>query len=404
MSNVNAEIITIGTELLLGELTDTNSVFIARLLRDYGVNVFYITTVGDNRGRIASLVKQALSRSDLVITCGGLGPTVDDMTRQSIADAIGSPLVFHPELLEQIAARFERYRVKMTENNRRQAFLPESADVIENPVGTAPAFRVKYLDSFVIALPGVPREMKFLMTESVVPFIRRQYQLGLIKALTLHTAGIGESTLDAKIGTDLLEHSNPTVGLAAHHGQVDIRITAKADTEAQADQMLAETAAHIYQRVGSYVYGRDDESLETVLFDKLTSVGARVAVATAGISGVLLEVVKRMPKQNLAIHHHVAHPNALCDCDADDLRSVAESTADTLVAETDADLVIVALSLPDVDESPDTETATVVLVKSDEKTRTRVYGFGGRAELASTWVSMWALSAAWAMLTENDNA
>src|SRR5664279_3009250 len=214
----NAEVIAIGTEILLGDLTDTNSVFIARTLRDLGVNLYFMTHVGDNEKRIADAIRIALGRAQIVITCGGLGPTIDDMTRQAVADATGRGLTFHQELLDQIAERFRGFRATMTENNRRQAYVPDNAVIIENPVGTAPSFAVENDERVVISLPGVPREMKFLMIEKVVPYLRLRYGISgkVIKAKILKAAGIGESALDEMIGKELLEASNPTVGLAAH--------------------------------------------------------------------------------------------------------------------------------------------------------------------------------------------
>ncbi|MBZ0304441.1 MAG: competence/damage-inducible protein A, partial [Anaerolineae bacterium] len=178
MEHINAEIISIGTEILLGEITDTNSVFIARALRDIGVNVFYMSSVGDNEKRIADVIRVAMSRADVIITCGGLGPTVDDMTRQSVAAATERGLTFHQSLADAIAERFASFRVQMTENNKRQAYLPDNALLIENPVGTAPAFAVEHEGKVVISLPGVPREMKYLMGEKVIPYLRSHYNLG----------------------------------------------------------------------------------------------------------------------------------------------------------------------------------------------------------------------------------
>ncbi len=228
---LNAEVIAIGTEILLGDLTDTNSVFIARTLRDLGIDLFFMTSVGDNEKRIGDAIGIALSRAQIVITCGGLGPTIDDMTRQAVAAATGRGLTFHQELLDQIAERFKGFRSPMTENNRRQAYVPDNAVVIENPVGTAPCFAVEYGDQVVISLPGVPREMKYLLIEKVVPYLREHYGITgkIIKAKILKVAGIGESALDELIGKELLEAANPTVGLAAHSGQIDVRITAKAE-------------------------------------------------------------------------------------------------------------------------------------------------------------------------------
>ena len=283
--NVNAEIIAIGTEILLGEITDTNSVFIARVLRDLGINLYFMTSVGDNEGRIADSIRIALSRAQIVITCGGLGPTIDDMTRQGVATATDRGLTFHQHLYDRIAQRFAGFRGTMTENNRRQAYVPDSAIIIENPVGTAPSFIVEQGDGVVISLPGVPREMKFLMNERVVPYLREHFSLGtnIIKAKVLRTAGIGESMLDDLIGTALLGAANPTVGLAAHSGQVDVRITAKAESVDEADAMIAVVEQELRSRIDPYVYGTDDAAISTALVSALKMRGGRVAVCEAGI-------------------------------------------------------------------------------------------------------------------------
>jgi molybdenum cofactor synthesis domain-containing protein len=181
---VNAEIVAIGTEILLGEITDTNSVHIARVLRDIGINLYFMTSVGDNEQRIADAIRIAMSRADVVITCGGLGPTVDDMTRQAVALATERGLTFHQSLLDKIADRFASFKVQMTENNKRQAYLPDDAILVENPVGTAPSFVVEYQGHSVISLPGVPRDMKFLLSEKIVPYLRERFNLSneIIKA------------------------------------------------------------------------------------------------------------------------------------------------------------------------------------------------------------------------------
>ena len=181
------------------------------------------------------------NRAEIVITTGGLGPTVDDMTRQAVADVVGRPLLYHESLYQAIEERFRGFGVEMTANNRQQAYLPERATLIENPVGTAPAFLVESERGMVISLPGVPREMKYLVTESVIPDLLRKYELGVIVARTLRTAGIGESSLDDKIGKDILSERNPSVGLAAHHGAVDVRITAKAESIRQAALTMLDT-------------------------------------------------------------------------------------------------------------------------------------------------------------------
>jgi len=285
----SAEIITIGTEILLGEIVDTNARFIARSLRDAGIDLYRKTSVGDNSNRISLAIQQALERCDIIITTGGLGPTVDDPTREAIALAIGTEVEFRPELWDQIQARFKRFGRQPTENNRRQAYVPQGALAIENPVGTAPAFIVETEQKAIISLPGVPREMEFLMNQAVLPYLRKRYELkGIIKARVLHTAGAGESQIDDLIG-DLERLSNPTVGLAAHSGQVDVRITAKADTEAQADEMIQRIEEDIRKRLGTWVYGVDHDTLEQIALRTLSEKGWSLAVVLAGLGSELIQ-------------------------------------------------------------------------------------------------------------------
>ncbi len=274
----SAEIITIGTEILLGEIVDTNARHLARQLRDAGVDLYRKTTVGDNATRIAQAIQQALERCDIILTTGGLGPTVDDPTREAIALAVGVSTEFKPELWDQIQARFQRFGRTPTENNRRQAFIPQGAIAIENPVGTAPSFIVEEGNHAIIALPGVPREMEYLLENAVLPYLKQRYQLsGIIKARVLHTAGAGESLIDDLIG-DLERLNNPTVGLAAHSGQVDVRITAKANSKSEADALIREVELEIRKRLGEWIYGADQETLEEVAFRALARRGWSLAV------------------------------------------------------------------------------------------------------------------------------
>jgi nicotinamide-nucleotide amidase len=301
----NAEIIAIGTELLLGETTDTNTRYIARVLRSVGIDLFRAQTIGDNASRISVTVCQALERADIIITTGGLGPTVDDPTRKAIADSVGVPLEFHPELWEQIAARIARYGRTPTENQKRQAFVPKNAIIIENPVGTAPAFIVKVTpahqvgsepgNKVIISLPGVPREMETLMTLAVIPFLQKQYDLhAVLKIRTLHVSGLGEGMIDDQVG-DLESLSNPTVGLTAHSGVVDIRITAKAETDSEANRMISTVENDLYYRLGNNIFGVDDSTLEIVMLDTILKRGWSLACFEINLEGSLLKRFSQTP-------------------------------------------------------------------------------------------------------------
>lgn len=283
----SAEILTIGTEILLGEIVDTNASYLARQLRQIGVDVFRKVSIGDNPERIATAIKEAFNRSDIVITTGGLGPTVDDPTRSAVALAFGVELEFHPELWEQIQSRFRRYQRTPTENNKQQAYIPRGATPIENPVGTAPAFEITSTNQYLACLPGVPREMEYLMDNVVIPRLKEYFHLqGVIKTRTLHTIGAGESLIDSKIA-DLETLSNPTVGLAAHSGQVDIRITAKSENESLADAMIKQIEVELRSRLGNWIIGADEESIEHLALQSLQQKNWTLAVCEAGTGGLL---------------------------------------------------------------------------------------------------------------------
>ena len=284
-----AEIIAIGTELLLGEIQDTNTQFIARSLREKGIDIFRATLVGDNASRISNLFREAAERADIVITTGGLGPTVDDPTRDAAAMAMGGQTIFSPELWQQVEARFARMGRNPTENNKRQAFLPQGAQVIENPVGTAPAFYGNIKDSLLICLPGVPREMEYLIQNSVLPLLEHRFGLHeTIQALVLHCAGVGEFVVDEWIG-DLETSPNPTVGLLAHPGMVDIRITAKAGSLAEAGQLIEGMATEVKTRVGVAIFGQDSDTLEKVVIDLLETQGKSLFMAGIGSQSALTD-------------------------------------------------------------------------------------------------------------------
>jgi competence/damage-inducible protein CinA-like protein len=284
---MNAEVIAIGTEILLGEITDTNTRVIARALRNLGLDLHRTTTVGDNVERIAAAVRESLTRSKVVITTGGLGPTVDDPTREAVALALGVDLEFRGELWDQIQDRFARFGRTPTENNRRQAYVPAGATAVENPVGTAPAFIAEIADSSIVALPGVPEEMEALLDQAVIPYLRRRFDLHeTILTRVLRTAGVGESALDEKIG-DLERLSNPTVGLSAHPGRVDIRLTAKAASAEAARALIRPLEETIRERLRDAIYGVDDENLEQVTANALRQRGWRLTTVEHSTGGAL---------------------------------------------------------------------------------------------------------------------
>ncbi len=288
----SAEIVTIGTEILLGEIVDTNTRYLAKNLRGLGVDLYRTITIGDNEDRIADAIRESMRRADIVITTGGLGPTVDDPTREAVAKAVGVRTEFREDLWEQVVATIARYGRTPSENQKRQAYVPQGAIGILNPVGTAPCFIVETPRNAVISLPGVPNEMEHILHESIIPYLQKRFHLDeLIKIRVIHCSGLGEGTIDEKIG-DLEKLSNPTVGLAAHTGVVDIRIAAKAKTESEANTMIAEVEKQVRERLGSVVFGVDEDKLEGVVLDLIAKRGWKLVAVESGLGGSLARTLR----------------------------------------------------------------------------------------------------------------
>ncbi|MDA1329692.1 MAG: CinA family nicotinamide mononucleotide deamidase-related protein [Chloroflexi bacterium] len=283
----SAEILTIGTELLLGDILDSNAQYLARQLRDIGIDHFWTTTVGDNKSRIAEAVRLALSRSEIVITTGGLGPTVDDVTREGLAAALGVELDFQEDLWVGIQERFERFGRSASENNKRQAYVPAGGEPLDNPVGSAPGLMHEANGKLIFAMPGVPREMQAITQESVLPLLKARYGDDVvIRSRVLHIAGVPESLIDERIA-DLERQTNPTVGLAAHAGSVDVRLTAKASTSAETDALLDALEGETRARLEDWVFGVDGDTLPGVITAELTRRNWRLAGAEFGLGGLL---------------------------------------------------------------------------------------------------------------------
>ena len=283
---MEAEVIAVGSELLLGQIIDTNSAVIARHFAGIGLNLFYKTTVGDNLGRVAAVIRQALGRSDVVVTTGGIGPTADDITREAVAEATGRQLVFSEHLMRQIETFFAVRGFRLSESNRRQAYIPEGAIPVENPVGTAPAFIVEHHGKTVITLPGVPREMEHLLTTRAIPYLRDRYGIkGEIKLRVLKVVGLGESRIGERLVDFMEKGRNPTIGTLAHLGQVDVRIAAKGTDSDDAERLIAPVEAEIRQRLGETIFGADGDTLESVIAARLALANAQVAVADLGGAG-----------------------------------------------------------------------------------------------------------------------
>lgn len=315
----SAEIITIGTEILLGEIVDTNTRYLARNLRGLGVDLYRTITIGDNADRIAEVIRDSMSRANIVITTGGLGPTIDDPTREAVAKAMGVETEFREDLWQQVVETIARYGRKPSENQKRQAYVPKGALGLKNPVGTAPCFIVETENNAVISLPGVPQEMEHILHESVIPYLQKRFNLDeVIKVRVLHCSGLGEGSIDEKIA-DLEMLSNPTVGLAAHTGVVDVRITAKAKSESEANAMMDGIESQVRERLGSIVFGVDEDTLEEVVLNMVAKRGLTLTAIESGLDGLL---ARKIP-------HTASFPNLTPDSIMQALRSArADSKAD----------------------------------------------------------------------------
>lgn len=326
---MNAEILAIGSELLLGETVDTNSAYLARQLAAAGIGLFRKSVVGDNQARIVVAIREALERAELLICTGGLGPTVDDMTREAVAAALERPLEFRQELLDQVQARFDAMGRTMTASNRQQAYVPTGARAIENPRGTAPAFIVEDRRGTVIVLPGVPHEMRFLFEQAVRPYLRDERgQRGVILVRTLHAVGLGESVIGERIA-DLMQLSNPTLGISAKNARYELRIGAKADSHAEAEALIAPIEATIRERLGANLIGDEpiDRLVVRMLRERQETVALYEGVANAALyraisavteglavlRGVIIHPLDRPADEEAATS--LAHAGAISACD-----------------------------------------------------------------------------------------
>ncbi|WP_273842531.1 competence/damage-inducible protein A [Rubrobacter calidifluminis] len=289
----SAEVLAIGTEMLLGELVDTNTAWISRRLAALGVGIYRHTTVGDNLGRIAAALQEAASRADLVITTGGLGPTSDDLTNEALARATGRRMVEYAEAREHVERKFREFGRKPSPSNYKQALFPEGTTLIPNPLGTAMGALLESDGTLFATLPGVPQEMRGMFEETLVPLIRERSE-GAIVSRTLWFVGLGESALAERV-QDLLDAENPTVAPLAGQGKVRLRITARAATPEEAEGQIEPVAREILSRLGRYYFGEDEETLESVVGRLLTEKGRTLALAESCTGGLLAKRLTDIP-------------------------------------------------------------------------------------------------------------
>ena len=284
------EILSVGTELLLGNIVNLDAQMLSQELSELGLNVYWHTVVGDNPQRAREAVSIAKKRADIIITTGGLGPTCDDLTKNVLAEAFGKELFFHEPSAERIRSYFQRTGRTMSENNLQQAMLPEGCTVLENDWGTAPGCAFEADGCHVIMLPGPPSECRPMFRYRAVPYLQKLSE-GIIVSHTLKLFGIGESAVEQQLRDQMNAMTNPTLAPYAKEGECELRVTAKASTEEEAQALLAPTVQEMKEKFGNLVYGVDIPSLEALVFSLLKEQGLTLGCAESCTGGL---IAKRM--------------------------------------------------------------------------------------------------------------
>lgn len=297
---MKCELISVGTEILLGDILNTNAQFLSKELASLGISLMYQTTVGDNRERLLSCLDTAFSRADTVILTGGLGPTPDDLTKEVCAEYFGSDLIEDEEILSKIEGYFTYKGIKMPETNKKQALVPEGSITLHNGNGTAPGSIMEKEGRTIIILPGPPREMQPMFLGSVKPYLKK-FSDCVIRSHSIRTFGIGESLMSEKV-SDLLESSNPTVAPYAKNGEALLRVTAKGKDEADADRLMKPVIDEIRNRLGSYIYGIDCESIEEAVVALLKEKNLTVAFAESCTAGLCAKRITDISGSSAIFH------------------------------------------------------------------------------------------------------
>ncbi len=403
---MKAEIISIGTEILLGQILNTNQQWISRRLAGLGIDVYYQSTVGDNPQRLIGAIKEAMWRSDIVITTGGLGPTVDDVTLESIARALSRKLVLNEYVLKQIKLRFGKLCIGMPKENVRQAHIPEGAMVLKNSVGTAPGFILEDGGKILIALPGPPRELNPIFERGVIPYLKKKIKSEwVIKTRTINITGLPESVVDEKVN-DIL-HSPPpvTIGIFAHPGLIELKITAKAKNNKEADELIDKIDKKITARLKDNIFGRDSETLEEIIGKILTRKKKTLAIAESCTGGIISSRITDIPgsskyfkggfvvySNGLKISELKVSPENIKKFGAVS-REVAVQMAENIreIAGADYGLAVTGIAGPSGATKAKPVGLVYIAVSSDKETAWRKFSFIGEREVIKSRASQAAL-------------
>jgi len=401
---VIVEIIAVGTELLLGQIVNGNGAFIGRRLAEEGLDAHYQVVVGDNDDRLVDAVTTALGRSDAVILTGGIGPTQDDLTREAICRATGRQMAFSEEYAARLRGRWEATGRVMPESNVRQAEYPEGGLQLPNPKGTAPGIALEHDGKWIFALPGVPQEMQLLLDDEVMPRLRRLVGgPAVVKSRLLRSWGMSESQV-AELLDDLFQASvNPSVAFLASSGEIKVRITAKANTDAEASRLIAPVEAEVRERLGARIFGSDGETIEVIVLGMLEERGWRLATAESATGGLIAARITSVPGASRVFvgsivpyatelkHRLLEVPTATLDgagvVSEETAIAMAEGAARLLGAE--VAVSVTGSAGPDEQEQP---AGTMVIgVHTPEGTAARTFQLPGDRERVRTYAGTAAL-------------
>ncbi|MCP4307018.1 MAG: competence/damage-inducible protein A [bacterium] len=396
------EAITVGTELLYGQTVNTNAATIGRRLADAGLDHQHSSVVGDDHGRMVDAIRLAMTRADALIITGGLGPTQDDITREAIAAATDRPIEFSDDYADRLRHWWERRGRAMPESNLKQAEYPQGADLLENPKGTAPGIRLEVGDTVIYAVPGVPVELEILLDMYVIGDLRDRSDSRVVLNRVLRTYGESESKI-GELLADLYDDGNPSMAFLASAAEIKVRLTAKAATTEAAEAMVAPLQAAVEERLGSLVFGLDDETVETILLRLATARGWSIATAESATGGLVASRITAIPGASevfrgsiVAYHEDIKRTQLGVDADLIAEHGVvsepvAIAMADGVAAALGADVgvSVTGSAGPDPQERP---VGTMVIgVHTPDKTMARTVSLPGDRERVRTYTTTGAL-------------
>lgn len=397
------EVIAVGTELLLGHTVNTNAALIGSRLADAGLEHQYSTVVGDDHGRMVAAIQLALSRADALVITGGIGPTQDDITREAICAATGRPMLFSEEYADRLRRWWAARGREMPDSNLQQAQYPDGAELLDNPKGTAPAIQLEHDGKLIFALPGVPAELEALLDQYVVPFLAERSGEGVVLSRVIRTYGQSESRV-AEILADIYERSgNPSMAFLASAAEIKIRLTAHAATNEEAEALVAPFEAAIRERMGSLVFGVDDETVENIVLGLARDNGWTLATAESATGGMVASRITSIPGAStvfrggiVAYHEDIKRMNlgveaALIEEHGVVSEPVAIAMADGVAGALEADVTIAVTGSAGPETLEQAAGTMVIAVRTPEKTMARTLRLPGDRERVRTYTTTGAL-------------